>query len=320
MMPVWPGCEFLAVAFLQVDHRRLGRAFRGRHAGLGRGVRGVGRWDDCTYLDQERECFVRRDELTATRLAVRLVGRNVEADRRTGLHPHETLVPARDHLSLAEHDRDRLEPVVAVVELDTVTRTDADVVDDDRVAGLRLGTRSLLDHRDLQLGRDLVGRSRPRACRGWSAASAWIRRPASIRPSPRCRSPRWRHRPRSRAVAVGATIAAARSEQQGGGDHQYGEGPAHRSDATSAERNPHVNPVNTYPTPKNRGIWTLSDRIASFFGDGGGWGGGGWPARRPRRGRVRWRGRRPRTARVRTRYAGSCRERPVRRGGRTGRD
>ena len=118
---------------------------------------GIGRRDHGTHVDDERQRLVLADDLAPGFGAVGEVGGDVEPDTGAGLGADETLVPPGDDAARAEHDRERLEPVVAVVELDAVGAAHADVVDDDGVAGSGRRALALLEHGDEELGRDLGG-------------------------------------------------------------------------------------------------------------------------------------------------------------------
>ena len=139
------GLHLGALALTQIDDGGLGGALGCRHAGLGGGVGRVRRLDDGADFDEERQCLVLADDVATGLGAVREITRDVDADRGAGLGSDEPVVPALDDAALAEHDRERLEAVVAVVELDAVAAANADVVDDHGVAGLRLGAAALLD-------------------------------------------------------------------------------------------------------------------------------------------------------------------------------
>src|SRR4029077_1416880 len=112
------------------------------------------------------------DHVAAGLGPVREVGRDVELDLGAGLGADETLLPPLDHTARAEHHRERLATVEAVVELLAVGTPHADVVDDDGVAGRGRGAGGPPEHRDLEFGGDLLGDLDLwllRAGRGWGA-------------------------------------------------------------------------------------------------------------------------------------------------------
>ena len=199
-------------------------------------------WIDCAHVDHERQRLVLADDVTASP-ARRMRGRCGMSSWTLApvCAPSEALVPAGNHAALSEYEgdgrdrRSRLARVVAVVELDAVTRPDADVVDDAPCRRLRPPGQSLPRARSPRVRWGSRRGSRPRACRDCS--SVW---PASCRRGSRRR---WPSCPRSTARVVGrirrglggvvagsVVVARARREQQGGG-HEQGEGPAHCDDA-----------------------------------------------------------------------------------------
>ncbi len=97
------------------------------------------------------------DHIAARLVAVGEVGRDVELDAGAGLGTDEPVVPPLDHTAGAEHHREGLATLVAVVELDAVLGAHADVVDGDGVADLGLGALAGLQHRDDEVLRQCVG-------------------------------------------------------------------------------------------------------------------------------------------------------------------
>ena len=244
-----------AVTFFEVDRGHLGCARGRRDAGFGRSIGGIGRRDHRTDVDDERERLVLADHVAAGLGPVGQIGRDVELQLGAGLGADESLLPTFDHTARSEHHRERLAAVVAVVELDAVGAPHADVVDDHGVAGLGGRTRALFEHRDLELGGDLVG---DRDCRlvraGRRRGAVFDRRggigsgrgrglggsdpPAGIGSSGRGSG---RGGGLGRVGARAAVAPAGRKADDEDRGEQYGRhGPAHRRDATGRVCERHV--------------------------------------------------------------------------------
>src|SRR6266508_2528835 len=84
-------------------------------------------------VHDEHERLVGPDDAARAALAVRQVRRDRDAPAPADLHAGHALVPARDHLSLAELELERVAAIPRRVELVAGRPRDADVVDLDDV-------------------------------------------------------------------------------------------------------------------------------------------------------------------------------------------
>ena len=75
----------------------------GETPGVGRGAGRIGLTDHGAHIDQERQRFVLADDVAAGVRAVGEVAGDVELDPGPGLRTGESLVPAGDHATLAQH-------------------------------------------------------------------------------------------------------------------------------------------------------------------------------------------------------------------------
>src|SRR5487761_87836 len=116
-------------------------------------------WPPASGRDQvahEDQGLARRDRAAGTPVSVGHVWRDDQLAAAADLHPLDALIPAGDDPAGAELECERISPVPAGVELLAGGERDPDVVDLDRVAGLRDGAVSLPDLGDLQAGRRLA--------------------------------------------------------------------------------------------------------------------------------------------------------------------
>src|SRR5688572_3851697 len=97
----------------------------------------VGEWSstNADEVHDEDERLVGPDHAAGPALAVRQVGRDRDAAASADAHPGDALVPAGDHLALAEAELERVTAVPGGVELLLRLPGHADVVDFDRLAG-----------------------------------------------------------------------------------------------------------------------------------------------------------------------------------------
>ncbi len=95
MTAVWPASTVGARALDEVDGGHFRGALRRRDAGLGRLVGRVGRRDDGTDVDDERQRFVLADDVAAGLGPVGEVGRDVELHPLARLDADEPRLPAR---------------------------------------------------------------------------------------------------------------------------------------------------------------------------------------------------------------------------------
>ena len=127
---------------------------------------GDGNWNrDGNDLDHERDRIARSDQVAGAGVAVRQAGRDVDLTASAETSADQALGKARDDARGAERDRDRLTAVVAVVELDAVGASHADVVHLDGVADADRVARTVDHIGDDQFGRHL-GRQRHRRLAG----------------------------------------------------------------------------------------------------------------------------------------------------------
>src|SRR3954454_3729197 len=118
---------------------------------------------DSDEVDHEDQRLVGTDHAARPALAVGEVRRDRDAAAAADLHPRDALVPARDDLSLAEAELERVASIPRSVELLGALPRDADVVNLDDAA--RGGLLALPDREVLEL--ELVG--------GWSVGDGDVR-------------------------------------------------------------------------------------------------------------------------------------------------
>ena len=155
-----PFFEYPSVTFDEIFKGQFGGAFGCLHTRLSRGISRIGRLDDRSDIDDERQWFVLTNGLTPRCLAVGQFAGNVELQLCAGLHPDEAVVPPSDHLCFAERTNgEGHSPVIAVVEFHSIKAAHTDVVDNNGVTKFRLGPVAWDQHVDLELLWRLSGKS-----------------------------------------------------------------------------------------------------------------------------------------------------------------
>src|SRR5579872_229508 len=157
---------------------------------------------DREEVDDEDEGLVGCDDAVAgAARPVRERGRDGELPPAADAHAGDALIPARDHLALAEREAEGVAAVPRCVELLTGAKRDAGVVHRDLAAGRRLVAVAVDDVLDAEVERDVALWLLDRGPLEWHretlatmvsnthTGATWFRRGRSIRMSCKPRSP-----------------------------------------------------------------------------------------------------------------------------------